>query len=326
MEPTPHQRIADLDRSIGHLEAAVREPATAPDERPVFLVAIGWRSGSTLMQRVLMTDPQILVWGEALNHLAMVSRLMRPLHGFTDSWPPGDHWISHLGEVDLTTEWVANLTPDASHLKAAYRAFLDTWLAAPARARGFARWGVKEVRWSAEEAIFLRWLYPDCRFVLTIRHPVYTYLSLKQAGFTPGERGFVLEWPDRWIADLESFARHWNDLALSWAAVIERLDVTWIRYEDLMAGRIDLIGLGHSLDLALDPGPALAAKVGGGGHSRGDDRRRARPGQRAHRARPAVLSLRGTAAGSERRRQPGCDHRARTVTSRPPPGEKVRLR
>lgn len=260
---TPEQRIAALDRAIGFLERAVREPSPAADDQPVFLVAVGWRSGSTLMQRILMTDPSLLVWGEPLGHLAFVSQLMRPLRGFTESWPPSDHWLSHLDNVDLTRDWVANMTPDAGHLKAACRAFVDRWLAEPARARGFSRWGVKEVRWSAEEAIFLRWLYPDSRFVLTVRHPVNTYLSMKQAGFTPGEVGFVKEWPDDWIADLQGFARLWNDMALSWAAVADRLGVAWIRYEDLTAGRIDLSAVGRTLGLVLNPEPALAVRAGG---------------------------------------------------------------
>jgi hypothetical protein len=255
-------RIAALDQSIALLEAAVREPPAPADERPIFLAAVGWRTGSTLMQRVLMTDPAILVWGEPLNHLAYVSRLMRPLLGFNPSWPPSGHWLSHLDEPDLTRDWVANMAPDAGHLKGAYRAFLDRWLAAPAHERGFSRWGVKEVRWTAEDAIFLRWLYPDCRFVLTIRHPVYTYHSLKQAGFEPGKVGFLLEWPDRWVADLDAFAHHWNELALGWAAVVDRLGAPWIRYEDLMAGRIDLTALGRTLGLTLDPERALATRAG----------------------------------------------------------------
>jgi len=92
---------------------------------------------------------------------------------------------------------------------------------------------------------------------------VNTYLSMKQAGFSPGQVGFLKEWPDNWIADLPGFARLWNEMALSWAAVADRLGVTWIRYEDLMDGRIDILGLGQSLGLALNPEPALAVRAGG---------------------------------------------------------------
>jgi hypothetical protein len=258
------ERIAALDASLDFLEAAVREPSAASDERPLFLASVGWRTGSTLIQRILMTDPTMLVWGEPLGHLAMVSRMMRPLHGFTSTWPPSGHWLSHLVEPDLTRDWVANMTPDAGHLKAACRAFLDRWLATPAYERGFRRWGMKEVRWGAEEVIFLRWLYPNSRFLLSVRHPVSVYRSLKRAGFLPGKVGLVFEWPDDWVADLETFAHLWNRLALEWTAVARRLGVVRVRYEDLVGGLTDLAALGRDLELVLNPEPALAVRAGEG--------------------------------------------------------------
>ena len=120
------------------------------------------------------------------------------------------------------------------------------------------------MRWGAEEAIFLRWLYPNCRFLLSVRHPARVYRSFKRAGFSPGKVGFVLEWPDDWVADLETFAHLWNRLALEWTAVARRLGVVHIRYEDLMAGRTNFAALGRDLDLALNPEPALAVRAGEG--------------------------------------------------------------
>jgi hypothetical protein len=259
----PVLRIEALQAAIGRLERVILEPPALEASEPVFLASIGWRSGSTLMQRILMTDPALMVWGEPLSHLLYVNRLTELLYGFTEIWPEGGHWISHLPKVDLTRDWVAHVAPDAGHLKGAYRAFIDRWLEVPAQAAGFQRWGVKQVRWSGEEAVALRWLYPNGRFVLMVRHPVNTYLSMKQAGFTPNERGFVLDWPDNWILDLDAFARHWNHLALSWSAILEPLGVRWVRYEDMMGGRIDLEGLGRSLGLSLAPEEALAVKAGG---------------------------------------------------------------
>ena len=53
--------------------------------------------------------------------------------------------------------------------------FEVNWLAAPARKRGFARWGVKEVRWSGAHGLVLRWLYPKAHFLLIVRDPVSAY-------------------------------------------------------------------------------------------------------------------------------------------------------
>ncbi|MDR3512931.1 MAG: sulfotransferase [Caulobacteraceae bacterium] len=259
----PAARVAALVASIDRIEQAMVEPPALDDDEPVFLASIGWRSGSTLMQRILMTDPGLLVWGEPLSHLLYLNRLVEPLFGFTEIWPEMNHWISRLPKLDLTRDWIAHVAPDAGHLKGAYRAFLDRWLATPARERGFSRWGVKQVRWSGEEAIALRWLYPRAKFILMVRHPVSAYQSMKNIGFVPNEMGFVLEWPDRWIADLDAYAAYWDRLARSWGAASARMDVTWVRYEDLMDGRTDFDALGRATGLDLEPSTAMSVVAGG---------------------------------------------------------------
>ena len=44
-------------------------------ESPIFLLAAGWRSGSTLLQRILVTDPSVLLWGEPFGEMALASGL-----------------------------------------------------------------------------------------------------------------------------------------------------------------------------------------------------------------------------------------------------------
>ncbi len=259
----PLDRLAQLEQSLGVLDAATREPQPLAHDDPVFLASIGWRSGSTLTQRALMTDPSILVWGEPLAHLLHLNRLAEPLLGISEDWPGSSHWLSHRPKVDLTRDWVATLAPDAGHLKAAYRAFLDAWLATPARQRGFKRWGVKQVRWTGEDGLMLRWLYPQCRFLVIVRHPVSAYQSMRNFGFDPPAYGHLVKWPDRWVASLEDYARFWNATAVSWGAVIDKLGAAWIRYEDLVDGRIDLDQIGATFGLKLDTATARAVKVGG---------------------------------------------------------------
>jgi hypothetical protein len=253
----------DTEVTLARLEQLSREPTTMDDDAPIFVAAVGWRSGSTLVQRSLMTDEDVLIWGEPLGQLAFLDRLLEPLGAITGGWPPDDHWLSHRAEVDLVRDWVANLGPDPAHLKAAYRAFFDTWLAAPARSQGFRRWGVKEVRWTGRHAALLRWLYPKAHFLLLVRHPLTAYLSLRNFGLEPPEHGFLDRWPDRWILDADTWGRFWNEGAVSWVAVADHLKATVIRYEDLVAGRIDLREVGRRLDLQIDPEAAAATRVGG---------------------------------------------------------------
>jgi hypothetical protein len=262
-------RLARLERALELLDAAAREPVTVDDDDPVFIASIGWRSGSTMLQRALMTDPSLLVWGEPMAHLMFLDRLLEPLLDIDESWPTPSHWISHRRGLDLTQEWVATLSPDAGHLKAAYRSFFDTWLATPARGRGFKRWGVKQVRWSGLHGTALRWLYPKCRLVAIARHPVSAYLSMRNSGFDPPAWGYLLRSPDQWIATLEDHANHWNKLATSWSAISEKLDVTWLRYEDIVDGRVDLDAVGGALGLKLKAEVARATKVGGSNYSIG---------------------------------------------------------
>lgn len=259
----PVARIHALLEALERVESVIREPPAPSDEEPVFLASVGWRSGSTLMQRVLMTDPEVMVWGEPLSHLLYLNRLTEMLFGFTPIWPEQNHWISHLGEFDRTRDWMAMVAPDAGHLKGAYRAFIDRWLGEPARQRGFSRWGVKHVRWSGEEAIALRWLYPKAKFILMVRHPVSAYKSMKDIGFVPGEIGFMLDWPDRWVADLDAYAAYWNQLAVSWSEARKYVDVTVVRYEDLVDGRCDLHAIGRAANLQLKPDVAMSAVAGG---------------------------------------------------------------
>jgi hypothetical protein len=256
-------RIGRLEQALRVLDAATREPQAVVEDDPVFVASVGWRSGSTLVQRAVMTDPSILVWGEPLAHLLYLDRLAEPLLAISEEWPDEAHWLSHRPDVDLTRDWVATLAPDAGHLKAAYRAFLDNWLAVPARQRGFKRWGVKQVRWTGADAIVLRWLYPGCRFLVVVRHPVSAYQSMRNFGFDPPVFNHLVKWPDHWIASLDDYARFWNALALSWGAVIDKLGAAWIRYEDVVEGRVNLDAIGASLGLKLRTEVARSAKAGG---------------------------------------------------------------
>src|ERR1700733_4765534 len=55
-----------------------------PDE-PVFVLAAGWRGGSTLLQRMLLKH--CLVWGEPYGSSALLERLAQTLRRFGPRWP-----------------------------------------------------------------------------------------------------------------------------------------------------------------------------------------------------------------------------------------------
>jgi glycosyltransferase involved in cell wall biosynthesis len=263
-----HERQASPD--IGALTralAAIEERSSNPthvssDESPVFLLATGWRSGSTLLQRVLVTDPNLLLWGEPLGEMALLSRITEMMAHFISErnmtlWRDQDTTAS-TSEL-LSQSWIANLYPPGDDFRAALRSMVDRWLQAPARQRGFARWGLKEVRMDASDAVLLHWLYPRARFIFLSRHPYDCYRSLADSGW----KQVYDRYPELPVDSAASFAGVWNRLALSWSRLPADFPYVQIRYEDLIAGKVDFRKLESWLGMTLHEDKALSASVGG---------------------------------------------------------------
>ena len=182
-------------------------------EGPIFLLSTGWRAGSTLLQRILVTDPRLLLWGEPLGEMTLVSRIAEMM---ANSINPRNLvlWKNQQDPSSsaLATSWIANFYPSSSDFRSALRSLFDQWLAEPAHRRGFARWGFKEVRIGATEAYLLHWLYPNAKFVLISRHPYDCYRSLADSNW----KGIIDRYPDVPVDSAAAFALCWNQIAMSW--------------------------------------------------------------------------------------------------------------
>lgn len=233
-------------------------PASADSEQPVFVLGCGWRSGSTLLQRTIMTDERVVVWGEPLGRLAPLTRLTDLIASAGESPPPAQFSdLDRLDVPDPTADWIANLFPGGACLRAGLRAWLEGWLAAPARDRGYARWGLKEVRLSSADALVLRWLYPHAGLVVLVRDPFDAWRSFRAVS---AEWNIFERYPDRPVSDAAAFGRLWNRLVVSWSDPQGPSDVCRLRYEDLIRG--ELGDLEARLELDLDPPRALGARIG----------------------------------------------------------------
>src|SRR5215475_4503356 len=69
--------VQELAQSLSLLEACGFDTTNsqADEDAPIFVLSNGGRAGSTLLQRILITDPRLLMWGEPMGEMALVSRM-----------------------------------------------------------------------------------------------------------------------------------------------------------------------------------------------------------------------------------------------------------
>jgi hypothetical protein len=216
---------ARLHEALGWISAEAR----ADDEQPVFVLSAGWRSGSTLLQRMIMENRKdLLMWGEPLPHCNIHDGLVNQFRAFTTCWPPRPYFLSGMKLNEPSDTWVANLYPDIDDLLKAHRSFHRTLFAEPAYKAGWKSWGLKEVRFTIDHATYLRLLYPQCKIVLLYRNPYEAYLSYSHWNVT-----VFRTWPHRFVSTPYAFGRNWAELTRGYLEGHERVGALLIKYEDL---------------------------------------------------------------------------------------------
>lgn len=228
-QPEARADAAAIEARLETIRARFPEALGGSDETPVFLFAAGWRSGSTLVQRVLMSGADLMVWGEPFARAGLITTLMDQFRCFTADWPPRTYFIdSFSGE--LSDQWVANSYPEVSRLIAAHRAFLLELLATPAKELGRPRWGFKEVRLGGRHAIYLKMLFPRAKFIFLVRDPYACYASFRHY-----IKSDFIAWPERPVFSAADFGRMWRELAADFQRTCPQVDGFWLRYEDYLA-------------------------------------------------------------------------------------------
>ena len=214
-------------------------------DAPIFILAAGWRSGSTLLQRLLVSSGEAIVWGEPYGRLGLIQALTTAALGCRDDWPNDKHFGWDEIFERPQDAWIANLFPHAKHLKAALTAPLDELIAVPARERGFKRFGMKEVRLQGMHARFLQWAYPNARFIFLVRNPYDAWRSARGLGLATHWSGPVMDHPAK-------FATHWARLARSFLSWQEPAALH-LRFEELRSIDLDALAAHCQLD-AIDGG------------------------------------------------------------------------
>jgi len=260
--PPTGPRVQELISSLERFPCTSSQPGETNEvaEDPIFLLSTGWRSGSTLLQRILVTDPRLLLWGEPQGEMALLPRLTEMVSHFI-SRRNLKEWINQpaLSSSTLSQSWIANLYPPADDFRSALRAVFDRLLGEPAKRHGFSRWGFKEVRIGAAEAVLLRWLFPEAKFLVISRHPYDCYRSLVDSGWSR----VYDRYPEVSVDSALAFARHWNRIAMSWSELPDDFPLISIRYEDMLARKVDFRFIESWLGIKIQEDIALSSPVGG---------------------------------------------------------------
>ncbi|HET7306595.1 MAG TPA: sulfotransferase [Gammaproteobacteria bacterium] len=196
-------------------------------DAPVFILSAGWRSGSTFLQRAVMAASSILIWGEPYRRAALVESLSRQVRAFTDQWPYDNYFLNRPATSSLADQWVANLYPDVEALLAAHVAYFERLFKQTALDLDVSEWGFKGVSLSVSHARYLRWLFPNAKFLFIYRNPYHAYRSYYRW------RDWYRTWPSQPVFTPLKFGAMWSDLAADFINNYRKVDGLLLRYEDL---------------------------------------------------------------------------------------------
>jgi hypothetical protein len=221
-------------RETGTIEAGLDTIASrwpelsSPSEAdPVFILAAGWRTGSTFLQRILMSSGGTFIWGEPYRHADVVGAMARQVAAFNDKWPMTKFFLERFEAGELTGQWIANLYPRMDDFMAAHIRYFECLLAEPARKFDVARWGFKEIALNIGHARYLKWLFPRAKFLFLYRNPYHAWRSYYHW------RNFYETWPNKPVFTPRQFGRVWADLTRDFVERHETVGGLLLRYEDL---------------------------------------------------------------------------------------------
>lgn len=226
----------------------------AAEERPLFIFSAGWRSGSTLLQRLVNSSGEYVIWGEPYARADYVARLVASLRPISPWWPSDEDVVDPAAGDGAADRWTANLHPPLAALVEAHRDFFRTLFAVPGAEA--PSWGFKEVRLGGEEALYLKFLFPRCRILFLVRDPADAYASYRLW------RSWYRSWPEGQVRTPAAYGRLWGELACSFAARREQLGAFLVRYEDLHAESPAVAELEEYLGAPVDRG-VLSRRIRG---------------------------------------------------------------
>lgn len=217
-----------IQSGLAALQARWPDLRSSNQSAPIFIFSAGWRSGSTFLQRWVMTNECVLLWGEPYSHNSVIQSLAAQLKAFTHSRPPDEFFAdSHDLAGHLSQEWIANLYPPLTDFMKAHIGYLEKLFLEPALAYGKNRWGLKEVRLDIDHALYLKWLFPNAKFLFLCRDPYDAYGSYRKW------RNLYRSWPNEPVFTATRFGAFWKELTTGFVANHDKVAGLLLRYEEL---------------------------------------------------------------------------------------------
>jgi hypothetical protein len=209
--------------------------ASYPSNRdnPVIILTTG-RSGSTLLQKLLNTNPELVIWGEhagILNPMMNAYYLVENNDWIKDDLAKGAWMLQPTRPID-PDRWTAWDGPfSKAEFYRSLKKFTDSLFCENVPSQ--MRWGFKEIRYFDERFIdFMLTLYPGAKFIVLMRNPVSSCVSfatsmlLKESAQT-----------DSYLSKAESVAKNQVKRAFAffkWILAQDRDDVCAIKFEELV--------------------------------------------------------------------------------------------
>lgn len=226
----PVYRLKDKEMKTVHRilnECLANDSCIAHGSKPVFIFAATWRSGSTLLQRMVLSGRDILVWGEPYARSNLIDNMLLQFAPFSNEYPKAD-FLSLSSSSDYEDGWTANLFPPVADLVSAHQAWFVRLFEEPAMKHGWKRWGIKEVRLSGAHAAYLKILFPNCKIVFLYRSPYEAWKSYRQW------RRWFWRWPDYKVRSCYVFCHIWRSQVESFLSWAEKLDAMIVSYDDIV--------------------------------------------------------------------------------------------
>lgn len=122
---------------------------------PVFLLAGGGRTGSTLIQRLIISSGEIMLWGE---HGGIILPQLRKLFNQLNAWCDKANSQTHLSDFRASSHaaWMPNINPGPPFMLAGCRAFLEQSLGVAARNMGYKRWASRKSAMARKRCVCCR--------------------------------------------------------------------------------------------------------------------------------------------------------------------------